>query len=154
MKPLLEAGAYIVTLAVLGGALFMEGRHHAQLQAQVPITAKDLYRKLASSQVKLQIIDARTDVSEYEDTHIPGAIPVPGCNLDELDPDVRQRVYSFVPTIVVTQDGDTTAYQNVRKHFAQVRNLEGGMEAWSEASYPEDSGEWIPPRAGAGGGCL
>lgn len=150
----LEAGAYTIVIALLGALLYAEGRRNVELQAQVPLVARDFYRQLASSQVKLQIIDARADVAEYEDTHIPGAIPLAGCDLEAADPAVRSRVFSYAPTVVVTADGDPAIYARCRRQFALARNLAGGMAAWSEAGYPEDSGEWVPPKNRAGGGCL
>ena len=38
--------------------------------------------------------------------------------------------------------------------FKLARNLEGGIEGWTDEGLPEDSGEYVPPKPGAGGGCL
>ena len=56
--------------------------------------------------------------------------------------------------VIVTADGDDAAFEACRQHFAAARNLAGGMEAWSAANLPEDTGEYRAPKASASGGCL
>jgi rhodanese-related sulfurtransferase len=146
--------AFIGVIALLGVVLLVEGKKSVQLQSQIPLSAKELYSKLAHSQVKLQILDVRTGSDGYEDSHIPGAIPLPGGDLASASSEVRERVFSYVPTLVVSSDGDSKAFEACRANFPLARNLAGGMTAWTSANYPEDSGEWVPPKNHAGGGCL
>lgn len=149
-----EIPAYALAIAVLGGMLVMEGAHSTSLQSKVPVGAKELYDKLANSQVKIQIIDARDDMDEYEDVHIPGAIPFPGCDLSKTPDAARERILDSAPTIVVTENGADEMFQKCQSAFTTARNLAGGMTAWYDANLPEDSGEYSPPTSGAGGGCL
>ncbi len=149
-----EWAVYTATLAVLAGVLLNQGRANAQLQRQAPLSARAFYSELAHSQVKLQIVDARESAEAFEDTHVPGAIPVPGCDLANAPQAVRDRVYPYVPTVVITDAGDGRAFGACSTQFALARNLQGGMEAWSAAGLPEDSGEWVPPKPRTGGGCL
>lgn len=151
----LELVGWIAAVGVLSALVFVEGSRAAALEAKVGLTAAELYKKLAKSQVKLQIVDVRPDVTEsYEDTHVPGAVPFPGCNLEETPEAARERILPTVPTIVVSAEGDAATFEKCRAFFTSARNLEGGMTAWSDEGLPEDSGEYSPPKGGAGGGCL
>lgn len=150
----LEPALYLVVLAVLAGALFVEGRRHTALQAQVALTPAQLWTRLSRSQTTLQIVDARPALDDYEDTHIPGALPFPGCDPARTPPEAQDRLYPYVATVIVTGDGDEDTYRRCARHFTLAWNLRGGLEAWSDASLPEDSGEFVPPRVSAGGGCL
>jgi hypothetical protein len=71
-----------------------------------------------------------------------------------MDPKVMERILPSVPTIIVSEDGDAEAFKKCATFFTSARNLEGGLEAWVDANLPEDSGEYIPPKPSAGGGCL
>ena len=98
----------------------------------------------------------RPDLAEgYEDSHVPGAIPLPGCDAARRRRRRGRASCTSVPTVVISARG--TASKSVRTclaRFTPARSLAGGMEAWSEARLPEDSGEYTPPSAKAGGGCL
>lgn len=151
----LEPLAWIAALAVSSTFVVSQGARRADLDEQIAITPKQLYKQIGSSQVKLQIVDVRGDIEEnYEDTHVPGAIPFPGCELAALPPTVQERIVPSVPTIVVSADGDRAAYDKCRAFFTSSRNLAGGLDAWIDANLPEDSGEYVPPKPSAGGGCL
>jgi rhodanese-related sulfurtransferase len=105
--------------------------------------------------VKLQIVDLRPyDDEHYLDAHIPGAIPSPGCDEGQTPEKAKDRIYSYVQTIIVTEAGDSAAFEACSKRFGQARLLAGGMAAWTEASLPEDTGDYSPPKNAAGGGCL
>ncbi|MCC7386546.1 MAG: rhodanese-like domain-containing protein [Deltaproteobacteria bacterium] len=151
LEPLLWIGL-VVLFAVL---LFVEGRRAHALEAQIPLTPKELYQKLARSQVRLQLVDVRPELADnYEDAHIPGAIPFPGCD-DAATPEAaRAQRLSSAPTVIISADGDAALYQKCLARFTSARNLAGGMTAWDDASYPEDTGEYTPPKTSAGGGCL
>ncbi len=151
IEPLVWAAVFLATAGWVGA----EGQRRQSLETQVPISAKELYQKLARSQVKLQVIDIRPELEDnYEDAHIPGAIPLPGCDLSAAPPAAAAQILTSAPTIVVSADGDAGTFQGCSGQFKQARNLAGGMEAWTDAAYPEDTGEYMPPKAGAGGGCL
>jgi rhodanese-related sulfurtransferase len=142
---------YLIVVATLGALVAVEGTRAAKLERQLPLEPQELYAKLARSQVKLQIIDARP-LDEYEDAHVPGALPFPGCSTPV--PAAQPHVLPSVPTIVVSASGDEGLFSACQGAFTTARNLAGGMEAWSDANLPEDSGEYVPPKPGAGGGCL
>ena len=55
LEPLVWAAA----IMLLSGLVFAEGRRNVELSAEVPLAPEELYRKLARSQVRLQIIDVR-----------------------------------------------------------------------------------------------
>lgn len=139
-----EPFLWIAAVMLLTGAIVVEGRAQHDLLQRVPILPKELYAALASSQ-KPQVIDVRS-LDEYEDVHVPGAIPAVNCAVGEL--------LTSVPTVIVSGDGNKEAFETCAAHFKAARNLEGGMAAWSDANLPEDSGEYVPPMTGAGGGCL
>jgi 3-mercaptopyruvate sulfurtransferase SseA len=146
---------YAAAMLVLSVVLFLEGRRSADLDARAGLSPKALYAQLSNPQVKLQLVDLRPyDDDHYLDTHVPGAIPVPDCDLDRAPEKARDRVYAYVPTILITEEGDSPALEACRKRFAAVQVLTGGMAGWSEANLPEDTGEYSPPKNAAGGGCL
>jgi rhodanese-related sulfurtransferase len=155
MKGRLEAVGWAVVLALLAGFVVAEGRTRSDLERRVPVSAQDLYRTLARSQTGWQVVDVREDLEEgYEDARIPGALPMPGCDLSRAPGEARDRILPSVPTVIVTEDGTSEALYRCAAFFTSARVLAGGMEAWSDASLPEDTGEYSPPSAKAGGGCL
>ncbi len=144
--------AFVVVLSLL---VIKEGRESVALKAQRPIQPRELFKKVSQSQVKLQVLDVRADVEKfYEDIHIPGAVPYPNCDPEMVSKAVGERIFFYSPTVIVSEDGNLDVFQHCRTQFANVVNLEGGMTAWSDEGLPEDSGEYVPPKAGAGGGCL
>ena len=150
-----EALIYVAAMAVLGVLLLLEGRRTTELLAHQAVSPKELYQQLSNPQLKLQIVDLRAyDDDHFIDTHIPGAIPLPGCDVAQAPEKARDRVYSYVSTIIVTDTGDTAAFEACRAKFGQARMLAGGMEGWSNANLPEDTGDYAPPKNAAGGGCL
>ncbi len=151
----LEAGIYVAAMVLLGVLLLFEGRQTTELLARQAVAPKDLYAMLSNPQVKLQIVDLRPyDDDHFLDTHIPGSVPLPGCDAAKAPEDARDRVYSYVDTVIVTEDGDQAAFEACRKKFGQARMLAGGMNGWFDANLPEDTGEYRPPKNAAGGGCL
>lgn len=155
MKSQREWFLWIWVLVAMVALVLHEGWQTVALEANVDIDAKELYRTLARSTVRFQIIDARTDVvEEYEDAHLPGSIPLPECDAAKAPAAAAERVLDSVPTIIVSADGDAALFERCRASFTVARNLAGGMEAWSDANLPEDSGEYVAPRSAAGGGCL
>lgn len=150
-----ESVIYVAAMAILGIALVAEGRRTTELLARQPVTPKALYALLSNPQLKLQIVDLRAyDDDHYLDTHIPGAIPLPGCDPANAPEAARDRVYPYVSTIIVTDTGDAAAFEACRAKFGQAQLLQGGMEGWSNANLPEDTGDYAAPKNAAGGGCL
>lgn len=155
MKPWLEAVLWATVLFVLSVLVVGEGRRRADLEARLPLSPAELYRTLARSQTAWQVVDARQDVAaEYEDAHVPGALPMPGCDPGRTPEAARSRIYRSVPTVIVTASGGEAEVSRCLSQFTSARALAGGMEAWDDASLPEDSGSYSPPSARAGGGCL
>lgn len=132
-----------------------EGARHEELAAEVPLSPKALYQALARGQSRLQILDARADLVEgFEDAHVPGAIPFPGCEPERAPEAARGQILSSAATVLVLDPDDAAALARCRAAFPRARVLAGGMEAWSDATLPEDMGEYSAPKSGAGGGCL
>jgi 3-mercaptopyruvate sulfurtransferase SseA len=155
MKRTFEVLAWAAVLAALAGLVVAEGRTRSALERRVPISAQEFYRTLARSQTTWQVVDVREDLAEgYEDARVPGALPMPACDLDRAPASARDRILPSVPTVIVTADGTGEELGRCAAFFTSARILGGGMEAWSDASLPEDSGEYSPPSAKAGGGCL
>jgi rhodanese-related sulfurtransferase len=149
-----ELGAFVAALAALSALLVQEGRRRVDLERRVPVAAREVYRTLARSQTAWQVVDVRPDLADgYEDSHVPGSIPVPACDLARAPEAARERVFPSVPTIVVGT-GDEPGLAPCLARFASARPLAGGMAAWSAARLPEDSGPYSPPSVKAGGGCL
>jgi len=150
-----EPYIYIVAFIVLGAGVMSEGARAAALQRKAGITPKTLYRELAKGSAKLQIIDVRPDPEEnFEDTHVPRAVPFPGCDMQQTPDEAKGSIEMIVPTIIVSQDGDEETFERCSAFFTSARNLRGGLEAWVDADLPEDTGEYEAPTPGAGGGCL
>lgn len=151
----LELVGWTVALAVAAGLVWSEGTRRTALEARVPVPPKDLYRALAQSQTGLQIVDVREDLSSgYGEAHVPGALPLPGCDLAAAPERARARIVRSAPTVLVGATGAAVETARCAGLFTSARTLAGGMAAWDDASLPEDSGEYAPPSSRAGGGCL
>jgi rhodanese-related sulfurtransferase len=154
-RALLEPLAWGAALLVLAGLLAFEGRRRVELERRLPVEPKELYRMLARTQATWQLLDVRPDLADgYDDAHVPGALPLPGCDPAAAPEAARARILTTVPTVVISAEGDEPGLQACLARFASARSLAGGMGAWSAAGLPEDSGAYTPPSAKAGGGCL
>mgnify|MGYP000962779426 CR=1 FL=1 len=151
----LEQAIYVAAMVIVSVLLFAEGRRSAALDEKEAVAPKSLYALLSNPQVKLQIVDLRAyDDDGYLDTHVPGAIPMPECDPAKGPATAADRIYPYVTTILITQDGTGPALDACRGRFALARVLAGGQDAWSAALLPEDTGDYAPPKSAAGGGCL
>ncbi len=150
-----EPFVWAALLAALSTVVAIEGWRRAELERQLPVAPQDLYRTLAHSRTSWQIVDVRGGLAEgYEDSHIPGAVPLPGCDLSRAPSAARDRIHPSVPTVIVSESGDAAEVERCIARFTTARSLGGGMAAWVAAKLPEDSGEYSPPSVKAGGGCL
>jgi rhodanese-related sulfurtransferase len=155
MSAWLEPAGWIAALAVASGLVWGEGSRRVALEERVPVAPRELYRTLARSQTAVQVVDVRADAGEgYGDAHVPGAIPLPGCDLGRAPERARARIVRSAPTVLVGATGAEDEVLRCAGLFTAARRLAGGMEAWSGESLPEDSGEYAPPSSKAGGGCL
>ena len=151
----LEPLGWAAALALSTSFVVYEGARRAELDAQTPLPPKQLYKLIGTSSVKLQIVDARPDPEDnYEDDHVPGAIPFPGCDAARVDDKVRPFLVPSVPTVIVTQDGDPQVFAACAAYFTAPQNLAGGFDAWEEAGLPTVGDVYVPPKPSAGGGCL
>ncbi len=166
MSAKLERVLYIVVIGILSLVLLGLGKTEIELQKKIPITAEELYKKLGNPKITIQIIDVRPyeipeeeedeaeEIDYYTGAHIPGAIPLPDCDESKAPKEALKHINPYLPTVIVSKDGDPKIFEKCAKKFTIVQNLKGGMEAWDDAGYPEDEGEYEPPAAGGGGGCL
>lgn len=163
MNPKVERAVYIVVILVLSVYLIFLGKKQTEIQRNIPITAQELYDKLSNPKLKVQIIDVREltsddDVGGYEDSRVPGALPFPGCDKTKMTSENLQealkRINPYTYTVIVSTDGNKEIFQKCAQKFNNAQNLAGGMAAWQEAGLPDESGEYVPPKAGGGGGCL
>ncbi len=149
-----EPFVWMAALVILSALIAREAFARAELERAVPLTARELYAAIGASQVKLQLVDIRAELEDYDDTHVPGSIPLPGCEPAGAPAGVAERVLASVPTVIISAAGERAAFDACAARFTAARNLAGGMSAWSDANLPEDSGDYVPPKAAAGGGCL
>lgn len=149
-----ESITYFTLIFILCAMIYSEGKRNLELQAQIALPVQELFKILSRSQVKMQILDVREKLEDYDDTHIPGSIPLPGCNWQNLPDGVSENVYSYMPTVIVSNNGEVEAFKKCANYFKNARNLQGGITAWVDDNLPEDSGEYFPPKLKAGGGCL
>lgn len=154
-----ERAVFLVAIVALTGMLINEGRTQVQLERKVPVSAKALYDQMAAGQM-LQLIDIRPlsdeddDIGGYEEARVPKSIPFPGCDAEQTPEEALKHIKFAAPTIIISNDGSMGALEKCGM-FNRVRLLEGGMVAWDDAAFPEDEGEYVPPKAGgSGGGCL
>lgn len=150
-----EAVAWAAALAVLSALVVVEGGRRADLERRVPVAPRELYRTLARSATGVQVVDLRPDLGDgYDESHVPGAIPLPACDPAKAPPGASERIHRSVPTVLVSGDGGGEALSRCLARFTSARLLAGGMDAWEGERLPEDVGEYTPPSAKAGGGCL
>ncbi|HEU4385538.1 MAG TPA: rhodanese-like domain-containing protein [Anaeromyxobacteraceae bacterium] len=155
VKPNVEMWLYLAAMVALSHLVVVEGHARVDLERRLAVEPRELYRTLARSRSGLQILDVRPDLAAgYDESHVPGAIPMPSCDEARAPEAARGRILRSVPTVVVSARGDELGVHDCIDRFTSARSLAGGMQAWSEANLPEDSGEYAPPSARAGGGCL
>ncbi|MGD1019571.1 MAG: rhodanese-like domain-containing protein [Verrucomicrobiia bacterium] len=105
------------------------------------ITPRELHRR-ATERLPIELIDVRTP-TEYAAIHVPGARPLP---LDKLDVAafLRDRGTGDAPLYVICQSGTRAAkaIEKFRRAGSECCVLvEGGIEAWVQASLPVERGE-------------
>jgi len=155
MKRYLEMWIYLGAMIALSHLVVVEGHARVDLERRLAIEPRELYRTLARSRNAVQVVDMRPDLaSGYEESHVPGAVPLPSCDEGRAPAAARGRILRSVPTVVISAQGGGPEEHACVDRFTSARALAGGMEAWSAASLPEDSGEYAPPSVRAGGGCL
>ena len=155
MSARVETVVWAAALAVLAALVVGEGARRADLEKRIPVAPKELYRTLARSQTGVQVVDVRPDLADgYEESHVPGAVPLPGCDPSLAPRGASERIHASVPTVLVSGDGGGAEVERCLARFTSARTLAGGMDAWDAARLPEDVGEYTPPSAKAGGGCL
>ncbi len=160
MNSLKEKSLYIGVLLIFSGLLLSFGKKEIQLQKEIPITSEELYSVLKTN-AGIQIIDVRPyesqdsdeDFVSYVDEHIPNSIPFPNCDEKETPKEALEHINPYLPTIIVSRDGDPEIFKKCAQKFTIVKNLQGGIIAWDDAGYPEDGDKYTPPQVGVGGGC-
>lgn len=151
--------AYFSFVIISSVFLFINDKKNIELQNQIELSSQELYKKIAQSQIKFQIVDIRTDSNKlYEEAHIPGSIPFPNCDFDQTNSLIKKYIFSYVPTIIVSQQGNKDEFKKCLLIFKNIQNLAGGFSHWQDSSLPEDVGEYTPPKSilssSNGGGCL
>ncbi|WP_032496851.1 rhodanese-like domain-containing protein [Hydrogenivirga sp. 128-5-R1-1] len=166
MSPKIERAIYIGIIAVLALLVLSFGKKQVELQKNLPLTVEQLYKKLGNPRINLQVIDVRPyqpseeeeddaeDYQFYTLEHIPGSIPMPDCDLSKTPEDAKDHINFYLPTVIVSEDGNPEIFKKCAQKFKIVQNVKGGMKAWLDAGYPTEEDEYVPPKAGGGGGCL
>lgn len=96
------------------------------------ISAAELHDALQRQQVLL--IDVR-EPSEYNNAHIPGALLCPLANVKELEPPCN----SDTPVVLYCESGWRSRMACeilAQRGFANLKNLEGGIQRWQQGGYP------------------
>ncbi|HEY6105220.1 MAG TPA: hypothetical protein VIV59_04510, partial [Anaeromyxobacteraceae bacterium] len=100
MKPLVEMWIYLAAMVGLSHLVVVEGHTRVDLERRLAIEPQELYRTLARSRSAVQVVDVRPDLAVgYEESHVPGAIPLPGCDEARAPAAARGRVLRSVPTV-------------------------------------------------------
>ncbi len=160
MAPALQRVAFLVVIVALSALVASAGMARTDIENRIPYESREVLSIVSQKGHRVQVIDVRKlsddddDVGGYEDARIPGALPMPGCDPANVPDEAKGRIRADIPTVLVSRDGDTKSYEACKQRFLRVRNLEGGMAAWTDAGLPEEDGEYVAPRMGAGGGCL
>ena len=155
LKPNVEMWIYLAALVGLSHLVVVEGHARVDLERRLAVEPRGLDRTLARSRNAVQLVDVRPDLAGgYQESHVPGAIPMPGCDEARAPEAARGRILRSVPTVVISAGDAGPAEHDCVDRFTSARSLAGGMESWSAANLPEDSGEYAPPSTRAGGGCL
>jgi 3-mercaptopyruvate sulfurtransferase SseA len=150
-----EPLGWTAALALSTSFIAYEGARRADLDERTPLAPRALYQAIGTSAVKLQIVDVRPDpIDNYEDDHVPGAIPFPGCDSTTVDDKIKPFLVPSLPTVIVSQDGDPQVFSTCTAFFTSARNLDGGFDAWEAAGLPTVGDVYVPPKPSAGGGCL
>ncbi len=167
LSPKVERAIYIGIIAVLSITLLVFGKQELTLKSEIPASPDELYEKLGNPKITIQVIDIRPyapadedeepddDYMYYTQIHIPDSIPIPDCDINKAPEEAKEQINPYIPTYVISENGDPKAYEKCKGKFIIVRNVIGGIRMWDEEKgYPTDEGEYEPPKAGGGGGCL
>lgn len=167
LSPKVERAIYIGVIAVLSITLLVFGKQELKLKSEIPATPEELYKKLGNPKITIQVIDVRPyappnedeepddDYMYYTQIHVPESIPMPDCDINKAPKEARDQINPYLPTYIISENGDPKAYEKCKGKFIVVRNVIGGIKMWDEAKgLPTDEGEYEPPAAGGGGGCL
>ncbi len=126
---------YLGIIAALVAALLFQGSRtqRAALAAQQAVAAADLYQAIRQAPARYQLVDLR-EAAEFEDGHLPQAVHL------KLPLEKGAAFDRYRPTVIVTDEGDSAAYQALAREFKLAMNLEGGMTQWRMSRLPEVSG--------------
>lgn len=92
---------------------------------------------------RLQLLDVR-EHDEWTAGHIDGAVHIP---LDQLS-DRREEVPDDRTVVCLCRSGSRSeqAARSLARSGYSADNLDGGMQAWSEAGLPLIADDGAPPR--------
>lgn len=111
-------------------------------------TADDIADSVLSGEIV--VVDVR-EPDEFEQGHIPGAVNIPRGWLefkaDPTCPAYDERIGPDKPILIYCPFGGRSALATAalqELEYANVTNLEGGLEAWKNAGYPVERLEGAP----------
>jgi rhodanese-related sulfurtransferase len=124
----------VAYLAVLLASVVVASFYVQSQQKSYGDVTVEQSKSLIEQNIRLKIVDVRLD-TEFNSSHIPGAINVCACDPDnmlrELNPNDEKLVYcrsglrSAAAMKFLNENG-----------FSKVYNLAGGIVAWENAGYP------------------
>jgi len=85
------------------------------------------------------LADAR-DVDSYDSAHIPGAIPIPADQVDQLADNYDRNIDVITYCSSYSCQASTLAAKKfIQKGFKHVLDFKGGLAEWEEQGNPVES---------------
>jgi rhodanese-related sulfurtransferase len=128
---------YLTVLVVVVVAAYFFYQTQQRSYAYGNVTVEEA-RKLITQNPTLKIVDVRLD-TEFNESHIPGAINVCVCDPDNLLRDLSPND----EILVYCRNGlrSSAALDFLNEHgYSKVYNMVGGIVAWKNAGYPTIEG--------------
>ena len=125
----------VLVVVVVGTYFFYQTQQRSYAYGNVTVEEA---RKLIAQNPTLKIVDVRLD-TEFNESHIPGAINVCVCDPDNLLRDLSPND----EILVYCRSGlrSSAALEFLNEHgYSKVYNMVGGIVAWKNAGYPTIEG--------------
>ena len=128
---------YLTVLVAVVVATYFYYQTQQRSYAYGNVTVQEA-KKLITQNPTLKIVDVRLD-TEFNESHIPGAINVCVCDPDNLLRDLGPND----EILVYCRNGlrSSAALDFLNEHgYSKVYNMVGGIVAWKNAGYPTIEG--------------
>jgi rhodanese-related sulfurtransferase len=125
----------VLVVVVVAAYFFYQTQQRSYAYGNVAVEEA---KKLITQNPTLKIVDVRLD-TEFNESHIPGAINVCVCDPDNLLRDLSPND----EILVYCRNGlrSSAALDFLNEHgYSKVYNMVGGIVAWKNAGYPTIEG--------------